>query len=88
MHDDSLSDPICELLLDGRRFPEQPMCWQNTVHKVKQQYPDQATLMEFPNCINKYLSDYNLTYVRYEDNHASKVIGKQSDLTAWMISHG
>ena len=79
-------DDIAELVLTGRRFENQPVCWQNMVTELSSQGLGRFH-STYVLSIRMHLAKFNLTYVDKEYPEVSLVKGSPEDLTAWMLTY-
>ena len=89
----TLCDPLpctssahAELLLTGKRFEDQPVCWQNMVNELSSQ-----GLLHLHStyvlAIRMHLAKFNLSFVDNEYPEVSLIKGTVEDLTAWMLAY-
>ena len=74
-----------ELVLTGKLFNEQPVCWQNMVNLLSEHDPYLHT--KFYPTIRKHLKKFNLQFVNNQYPEPSVVKGTRTDLTAWMLTY-
>lgn len=81
MHDD-----LAELVLTGRRFEDQPLCWQNMVNELSNQGLGRFH-STYVLSIRMHLAKFNLSHVYNEYPEVSLVKGSLEDLLAWMLTY-